>query len=569
MSLSLVARSWRAAAVLVCISVGSLAASAAPQTNCSSTYTATWFPATWPADGAALGWALALDDSGDRLVIGAHAAPHNGYLSGAVYAVRGFGLPSEREDVLLPSNAAPNRLFGYSVALSASGDVLVAGAPGANVGLGRAYVFRFDGNDWVEEQMLTSPYYDRLGYSADISDDGNVIALGAPERSIWPSWKPGAVDVHRFNGSSWVLEASLIPTSTLTDPSAGYAVSLSGDGRYLATGAFLTVNWLTRAVILIYENIGGAWMRRATLVDPAGQTGLLFGAALDLDARGETLAVGNRQDGRLVSSQGAVTIFRRAGSTWTYDSVLLPSSPTNGGAFGSSVALNAAGDRIVVGAPWQLIGAHRGVVEEFELFPGGANPIAAHQAPLSTDHGQFGRCVATNASGARWITSKPLADTYGTDFGEVHVFDANCLTPQVYCTAQPNTLGCIPSIAAQGTPSVSSPAGFVISASRVRNRQNGMLFYGTNGRVSLPWHSGTLCVAPPLRRTPVINSLGSPVPANDCSGVLSRDFNAWAFSASEPSLFAGQHVRAQFYSRDPGAPGDINVSDALEFYLEP
>lgn len=158
---------------------------------------------------------------------------------------------------------------------------------------------------------------------------------------------------------------------------------------------------------------------------------------------------------------------------------------------------------------------------------------------------------------------------FGPNFGAVQLFEANCLTPQVYCTAQVNTLGCVPAIAAQGTASASAASGFTISVSQARNRQNGMLLYGTSGRAALPWHAGTLCVAPPLRRTPVLNSLGSAAPTNDCSGVLARDFNAWAFSANDPELFAGQHVRAQFYSRDPGAPGNLNLSDALEFYLEP
>jgi hypothetical protein len=62
---------------------------------------------------------------------------------------------------------------------------------------------------------------------------------------------------------------------------------------------------------------------------------------------------------------------------------------------------------------------------------------------------------------------------------------------------------------------------------------------------------------------------GSAAPANDCSGVLLRDFNACTFTAGDAALFPGRHVRAQFYSRDPGAVQNLNLSDAVEFYLEP
>jgi len=174
-----------------------------------------------------------------------------------------------------------------------------------------------------------------------------------------------------------------------------------------------------------------------------------------------------------------------------------------------------------------------------------------------------------SATGGAWVTAEPHADQFGPNFGAVHLYEANCLTPQVYCTAQTNSLGCAPAIEAQGTPSVSSSSGFRIAARNVRNRQNGMLIYGTSGRAGLPWLGGTLCVAPPLRRTPLADSGGSSAPANDCSGALVREFNAWALASNDPELFAGQHVRAQFYSRDPGATHNVNLSDAVEFYLEP
>ncbi len=38
--------------------------------------------------------------------------------------------------------------------------------------------------------------------------------------------------------------------------------------------------------------------------------------------------------------------------------------------------------------------------------------------------------------------------------------------------------------------------------------------------------------------------------------------------SNEPAL-PGQRVRAQFYSRDVGAPANLNLTDAIEFYLEP
>lgn len=171
--------------------------------------------------------------------------------------------------------------------------------------------------------------------------------------------------------------------------------------------------------------------------------------------------------------------------------------------------------------------------------------------------------------GDHWFVSEPWSDAFGPDAGQVHFYENRCLGPSTYCTAQANSLGCTPQVTHNGAASASASSGFTISADSIRNQQNGLLFYGVNERAALPWLGGTLCVEPPLRRTALSNSGGSPASASDCSGVLSLDFNAWAAAANDPALFPGQRVRAQFYSRDVGAPANLNLTDAIEFYLEP
>ncbi len=511
-----------------------------------------------------------MSDGGMRLAVGVPGAPQLGFEVGAVYALTDFGTPQQREHILLPSIAIPNRRLGTSVAMSASGDVLVSGAPGWMFGSpGHAFVFRYNGRTWDEDFVVSSLWPDEIGFTVDISDDGDLIAVGAPSRSPSANHVPGAVEVYRRSAVNWNHEATVVPTDQVYSYRVGLSISLSGDGKVLAMRAKAAINSIQSSSIYIYENVGAAWVQRAKLFDPTGLPSPGFGMAMDLDARGETLAVGNAGDSRLVYMQGAVTILRRTSTTWSYDSVVLPSTPTSSGSFGFHLALNSAGDRLLVGAPAQYHGTYRGVVAEFALFPGGSTRLATHQAPAQQDEGQFGRHVAMSATGRHWVASKPFADTFGPDFGEVHFYEANCLTPDVYCTAQTNTLGCVPAIEAMGSPSVTSTSGFRVAARNVRNRRNGMLVYGTSGRAALPWLGGTLCVAPPLRRTPLVNSAGSFAPANDCSGAFVRDFNAWAFASNDLELFAGQHVRAQFYSRDPGAQANLNLSDAVEFYLEP
>jgi hypothetical protein len=106
-------------------------------------------------------------------------------------------------------------------------------------------------------------------------------------------------------------------------------------------------------------------------------------------------------------------------------------------------------------------------------------------------------------------------------------YHAGVPSPVTYCTAKVNSLGCVPAIAFTGVPSASMTSGFVVRGANVRNNKNGLLFYGINGRSSLPFQGGTLCVKTPLRRT-VRRSPRQSGPANDCSGVSLLDMNAFA-----------------------------------------
>jgi hypothetical protein len=146
--------------------------------------------------------------------------------------------------------------------------------------------------------------------------------------------------------------------------------------------------------------------------------------------------------------------------------------------------------------------------------------------------------------------------------------------PTVYCTAKVNSLGCTPTIGFTGTPSATAGSGFTVDGSNVRNQKAGLLFYGMNGQNNTPFQGGTLCVATPIKRTPAVNSGGTPAPTNDCTGVYSIDMNAFAVGAlggtPDPSLTVpGTVVDCQYWGRDPGfpAPNNTTLTDGLEYVV--
>ncbi|MCE9594195.1 MAG: choice-of-anchor B family protein [Planctomycetes bacterium] len=140
--------------------------------------------------------------------------------------------------------------------------------------------------------------------------------------------------------------------------------------------------------------------------------------------------------------------------------------------------------------------------------------------------------------------------------------------PATYCQAKANSQGCVPTIAASGAPSVSSPSPFVVAASNFLNRSQGLLFYGTDD-ASLSFHGGTLCVKSPLSRTPVQASGGTGSPTIDCSGAFAFDFNAFLRTGGDPTLQPGTQVRCQYWSPDLADPTGFHdsLSNALSFNI--
>jgi hypothetical protein len=136
-----------------------------------------------------------------------------------------------------------------------------------------------------------------------------------------------------------------------------------------------------------------------------------------------------------------------------------------------------------------------------------------------------------------------------------------------YCTAKVNSLGCTPTIGFTGTPSLSGPDNFHITATELMNNKPGLMLWSGNPGSS-PLFGGTLCLASPIIRTPSQNSGGNP-PPSDCSGSYSFFFSH-AYMANA-FIGPGTTFYTQYYSRDPGfpAPNNVGLTDGLRVTVGP
>jgi hypothetical protein len=185
--------------------------------------------------------------------------------------------------------------------------------------------------------------------------------------------------------------------------------------------------------------------------------------------------------------------------------------------------------------------------------------------------GDFNDCNANGLSDLGDLAAGTSVDLNGN--GEPDECELGPIV-NIYCTSSTTTLGCGPALAATGTASATAASGFDITVSGADGQRQGLIFYGVNntGFTPLPWASGStsfLCVKPPTQRTPVQVTGGT---AGQCNGQLQLDWNA--FRAANPTSLGapftpGQLIYAQGWMRDPPAPKTTNLSNAVEFNLQP
>jgi predicted outer membrane repeat protein len=197
----------------------------------------------------------------------------------------------------------------------------------------------------------------------------------------------------------------------------------------------------------------------------------------------------------------------------------------------------------------------------FELFPW------VYAPPIHDFHLRAGSpCIDTGDPNAALDS-----DGTRTDVGAVP-FEANySVPPTTYCTAGTSTVGCNATMGAIGTASATAASSFTITVSGLEGQKTSLVFYGTTGVANTPWgpSSSSLCVTPPLQRTPAQDSGGS---SGVCDGGLSVDWNT--FLSSVPGALGspfdiGDVVWAQCWYRDPPSPKTTQLSNGLQFVIEP
>ncbi len=292
------------------------------------------------------GASVAID--GDRIVVGAPGDLNVDVGAGAAYVfVRTFTKWTPEAKLIGSENSAFDS-FGISVAIK--GNRIVCGAYGNSdlnqTEVGSAYVFHRTNGLWLQEQELTAndgASLARFGLSVTMNED--TIAVGADGDSELGFFS-GAAYVFGFDGSNWIQQQKLHAQDPQESASFGYHLAMDGDTMVIGAPQN-QVGTHTLGAAYVFSRRSQGWLQDRKLVAKDSDTFDGFGLRVAISE--DTIAVGSPNDHDAALSGGASYVYKRNGqSGWSLHEKLFASDAARDDAFGIAVAVS--NNTVLVGA---------------------------------------------------------------------------------------------------------------------------------------------------------------------------------------------------------------------------
>ena len=382
------------------------------------------------------GYKVAISDDGTRIAIGEETALGS---QNVKINARGSGQVrifdySESGWVQVGSNIdgeGAGDLFGWPVSLSSDGTRLAVGADNNDdkeIDAGHVRVYDYTASGWSQicSDIDGEAQADKSGYSVSLAGDGTRIAIGAKYNDGGGN-NAGHVRVYEASSCSQV-GADL--DGATADDNFGYSVSISDDGSILAVGSpNFDGNGSNAGRVYIYEFSNGSWSQVGSGID-GGTAGDTFGQAVSINSAGDRVAVGAPGNGA-----GHVSIFQYNAGNWTQLGSDIDGENA-GDKFGYATSFDLDGDHVAIGGYGNDgTASNAGHARVYKYIDGDWNPVGLD---LDGEAGGdlFGWGIALDADGDRVVVGGPANDDGGNDAGHVRVYDPYDRTqPTIVITA--------------------------------------------------------------------------------------------------------------------------------------
>ncbi len=314
---------------------------------------------------------------------------------GAVYPVRID--PWIQQALLTPPAGA--EAFGSAIATSSNGTTVLVGDPYGGTGTGAATVYTSSGGSWSPGVALTPPVGSvYFGTSVALSSNGTVALVGDPSGA----GGTGSATVYTLTSGVWSSGVAL--TAPAEAGSFGTSVALSGSGTIALVGdPYGGENGTGAATVYTYTT---SWNNPPTdLVAPLLNS-YEFGTSVALSNSGSIALVGDPLAGADGDGEGTGWVTSFSGTDYVDTAQIKDPAATTGG-FGSSLAVSSAGTTVVVGDPTYPTGGSAGIYTASETDS--AITSWAKTSTLTAPSGSqaFGTAVAITAAGTEALVGDP------------------------------------------------------------------------------------------------------------------------------------------------------------------
>lgn len=350
-------------------------------------------------------------------------APWDGNQQGAAYIYKYDGLAWHQTAKISGSVFSPYRAFGISVYID--DEFAIVGTYAQS----KVYVFKREGEAWIEKKILTgdnpnnNPYdSDSFGWSVNM--EGDLLIVGAYTEDT-RGYNSGASYIFKREdntGNNWNRQAKLVPSDLGYGNGFGYSVAISGNIAISTAIYDGTFDENTRGAVYIYERVGNNWVQQIKLKTDKHYHSGTFGMDADIyqnPQTGErTAVVGNDSKG--------VHIYKYINGSWQY--VQFIEDPTKPLGYRFGFAVDIQGDRLLIGQPYAstawLYKAKYGIFTQTQKLV----------APDIHDNQQLGHSVGLSADGTKFILGAKADNEKGESAGAAYVMaSANIQTPSPLC----------------------------------------------------------------------------------------------------------------------------------------
>ena len=260
--------------------------------------------------------------------------------------------------------------FGFSVGMDRQGEVIIVSdiyepypdlIPGVgNVDQGSIYIYRRSEGQYVLEGKLIASDWNPAPnpMEGDYFGDSIISADGKRIAAREVAHRPGKVYMIEYTGSGWQDVQILRGSQTPSDKQFGRSMAMNYDGTVVAAGDPLTNN----GQVYIFRYNGQLWDEEVILTgDNTASVGSNFGHSVALNDAGDVLVVGDYD----ADTSGRVYVFRYVEESWDQVQMLQAEDDFEGtlGTFGHKVVVNGVGDIIGVNDKQKHVYVYQNICE--------------------------------------------------------------------------------------------------------------------------------------------------------------------------------------------------------------